>query len=126
MSFLDTTYLDNGVSPFVYSITQYREPDGSEQTAKIAVEPFGPVPVALPLRRVERWVSFTLSVDEAEALASRLAEVVAAARAGNFDGSHENLNSFRREAAFRRWTALTEAWAVLGADYDESLYGSSL
>jgi hypothetical protein len=71
-------------------------------------------------------VSFTLSVDEAEALASRLAEVVAAARAGNFDGCHEDLNSFRREAAFRRWAALTEAWAVLGADYDESLYGSSL
>ena len=60
----------------------YRDPDGWEQAAKITAEPFGPVPVAIPVRPVARWVSFTFSPDEAEALASRLAEVVAATRQG--------------------------------------------
>ena len=107
------------MSPFVYSFAPSRDPDGSEQTAKIAVDPFRPEPVAISVKPVEEsWVPFILSLDEAEALASRLAEVVAAAKAGNFTGSHEDLRSV--------WAALTDEWAVLAADYHEHLYGSSL
>jgi hypothetical protein len=45
--------------------------------------------------------------------------VAVAARAGNFTGSSEDLNFFRRGEACRRDEALTKAWEVLGADDDE-------
>jgi hypothetical protein len=112
--FLSVTYLDDGSTPFVYSIPPRKDPDGSTQPAQVTILPFGsdldpakPKPDLATYKPDKGSTTLTLSVEEAEELALQLVTVVQAAKSGHYSALGEELNAHRRSEGFRK------AWEVL-------------
>lgn len=84
--------------PAAYSVPAYVNDKGRNQEAQIVINMFGIPEVGDPPTTPSADLTVFLSLDEAEALATHLAGVVAAAREGNFSAMGEELAG-RRETS---------------------------
>ncbi|WP_396929186.1 hypothetical protein [Mycolicibacterium sp.] len=123
MSSLILSYLDDEhPEPVVYSTPPRIDSDGDEQPAQITIQPWGPAPLARdfdpdnppPIPNPEKArITMYFSLEEAEALARKLVEVVVAAKDGIYSAEGEELVRYIREKD------LNDAWTALGLNDDE-------
>lgn len=118
LSYLDDEYPD----PVVYSTPPRIDSDGDDQPAQVTIQPWGPpslprdfdpdAPTPIPEPEKARITMF-FSLEEAEALARKLVEVVVAAKDGVYSAEGEELVRYIREKD------LNDAWKALGLDQDQ-------
>lgn len=114
MSSLILSFLDDESSPVVYSTPPYVDSDGDSMPAKITVQPWGPEQWqpsdTKPPTPEKTRITMYFSLDEAEALARKLIEVVIAAKDGVYSQEGHELLEFSRQQD------LDTAWRVLGLE----------
>ena len=98
---VSTFRMEDGQTPYVFSMPPRIGSEGDEVAAYVSVRPFG---------KDSRDVAISMSIDEAEELARQLVAVVTDAREGRFSEHGVKV------AEDMRLQDLKEAWLVLGIE----------
>ena len=98
---VSTFRMEDGRTPYVFSVPSHLDSEGDEVAAYVSVRLFG---------KDSRDVAINMSIDEAEELARQLVAVVTDARGGRFSEHGVKV------AEDMRLQDLKEAWLVLGIE----------
>ena len=98
---VSTFRIEDGRTPYVFSVPPHLDNEGEEVTACVFVRPFG---------KDSRDASINMSIDEAEGLARQLVAVVTDARKGRFSEHGVQIAEDMRAQDFK------QAWLVLGIE----------
>ena len=98
---VSTFRIEDGRTPYVFSMPPHLDNEGEEVAACVSVRPFG---------KDSRDASVNMSIDEAEELARQLVAVVTDARKGRFSEHGVQIAEDMREQDFK------QAWLVLGIE----------